>query len=280
MANQRLSAEWIREVLLETYPQGVPVWTLLEDLAQRLAKAGASNSSKARLAKRFYEVLEGLQKKRLVAIDRCLVMPTEFPEGLPPQQDAPIMGSLLKKRLFLALLAEDRNSDGSNAKPLRVARQEFLAQALEEGWDLAQAASALNLTTTKAMATLVGHPSHEIAIARKSQGKSTTRKPPKRPAVGRSRATNEMTDPSTNATAEETCLYHMALGTKGHHLRWHRGGRWSTSSPSHWFVSVFLVTNLERQGLVFRVDEATYAITPKGRKAVAALHHPTEGDST
>jgi hypothetical protein len=61
---------------------------------------------------------------------------------------------VLRKKLFLVLMAEDRGQDAAH---LRRLRWEFLASAVSEGWTLAQAAGAIGLSLAKA-AELIARP--------------------------------------------------------------------------------------------------------------------------
>jgi hypothetical protein len=64
------------------------------------------------------------------------------------------MGPLLERRLFKALLAEDGQGDSHTPEILWNARQGFICEALEAGWTLAQAASALGFSLPQAAGIL------------------------------------------------------------------------------------------------------------------------------
>ena len=72
---------------------------------------------------------------------RPLVVPRKAGAERPPE-----LGPVLEKRLFRALLAEDGQGDGHTSVGLRDARWDFISGALEDGWTLTQATSALGLS--------------------------------------------------------------------------------------------------------------------------------------
>jgi hypothetical protein len=63
-------------------------------------------------------------------------------------------GPVLAKRLFRALLAEDGQGDGHTLANLREARRDFISAAVEDGWTLTQAASALGPSPPQAAGIL------------------------------------------------------------------------------------------------------------------------------
>ncbi len=69
----------------------------------------------------------------------------------------PVLSPLLRRKLFLVLMAEDRNQDGPDSPRLRTLRWEFLASAIEAGWTVLQAGSAIGVTRDKAL-SIIGNP--------------------------------------------------------------------------------------------------------------------------
>lgn len=144
MAVGRLSGAWIRQVLVETYPEGVARRALLDHFAVLLVSKRSSKGAKGRLARRLYGVLLKLQRRGSICqeggIVRSLAAPKKAENRVPPELSAP-----LERKLFKALLAEDGQGDGHTPAALREARWDFLAAAIEAGWSMDQSASLLGM---------------------------------------------------------------------------------------------------------------------------------------
>jgi len=144
MAVGRLSGIWVRQVLVENFPDGVVRRALLDHFAVLLVSKRSSRGAKGRLARRLYGVLLKLQRRGVISQEGGIV---RF-AGAPKKAERPTALTLsapLERKLFRALLAEDGQGDGHMAAALREARWEFLAVAIETGWPMDQAASMLGL---------------------------------------------------------------------------------------------------------------------------------------
>lgn len=149
----RLSGAWIRQVLAELYPDGVVRRALLDHFAVFLVSSRSSRGAKGRLARRLYGALLKLQRRGLVLVEDGMVRPSVVPRKAGAERP-PELGPVLEKRLFRALLAEDGQGDGHTSANLRDARWDFISGAVEGGWTLAQAASALGLSPPQATGIL------------------------------------------------------------------------------------------------------------------------------
>ncbi len=144
MAVGRLSGVWVRQVLHESYPEGVVRRALLDHFAVFLVSKRSSKGAKGRLARRLYGVLLKLQRRGVISQEGGLIRPlvalkrTESPK-------MPELSGPLERKLFRALLAEDGQGDGHTPAALREARWEFLASGLEAGWSVDQSASMLGI---------------------------------------------------------------------------------------------------------------------------------------
>lgn len=144
MAVGRLSGAWVRQVLVEVYPEGVVRRALLDHFAVLLVSKRSSKGAKGRLARRLYGLLLKLQRRGLIGQEAGIVHFLAAPKKVEGPA-VPEMGVLLERRLFKALLAEDGQGDGHSPVALREARWAFLAGAIELGWSLDQAASVLGI---------------------------------------------------------------------------------------------------------------------------------------
>ena len=155
MAVGRLSGAWVRQILVEVYPDGVVRRVLLDHFATLLVSKRSSPGAKGRLARRLYGTLLKLQRRGLISQDEGLVcalaLPRKTPDEAPPELSLP-----LQRRLFKALLAEDGQGDGHTPAALREARWAFLSEAMESGWSLEQAASVLGVKLAQAAQILRG----------------------------------------------------------------------------------------------------------------------------
>jgi hypothetical protein len=149
MAVGRLSGVWILEILKTNYPEGVLRRALLEQFATQLVTPKSTRGAKGRVARRLYSRLEMLQRKGAISQEEGIVRPLEKAKKPPADQVIPLLGPVLRKKLFLLLMAEDR-PEGKDAAQLRQLRWEFLASAVAEGWTLAQATGASGLSPAKA----------------------------------------------------------------------------------------------------------------------------------
>ena len=148
MAVGRLSGAWIRQVLLEVYPNGVARRALLDHFSVLLVSQRSSRGAKGRLARRLYDRLLSLQRRGLIGqeagVVRVLAVSRKA-SALTPQ-----LTPVLERHLFKCLMAEDGQGDGHTAGTLREARWGFISGALEAGWTVGQAAAFLGLQTPQA----------------------------------------------------------------------------------------------------------------------------------
>lgn len=157
MAVGRLSGVWIQRVLMEVYPEGVIRRALLDHFATLLVSARSSRGAKGRLARRLYGGLLMLQRRGLILQENGIVRPLNTRREAKAEAP-PVMGPVLERMLFKALLAEDGQGDGHTAAGLRSARWNFLSGAVEAGWTVAAAAAVLGLRSHQAVALLEGKP--------------------------------------------------------------------------------------------------------------------------
>ena len=69
----RLSGAWVRQVLVEVYPEGVVRRALLDHFAALLVSKRSSKGAKGRLARRLYGVLLKLQRRGLISQEGGMV---------------------------------------------------------------------------------------------------------------------------------------------------------------------------------------------------------------
>jgi hypothetical protein len=150
MAVGRLSGAWIWEVIRTAYPKGVVRRVLLDEFAAILVRPRSRGPAKARLARRLYARLASLQRRGFITQDEGIIRP-HATAPVPKAEQLPLLGPILQKLLFLAMLAEDGQAEAPDAPRLRKLRRDFLARAVEEGWTLLQAATALGLSKAKAL---------------------------------------------------------------------------------------------------------------------------------
>ena len=156
MAVGRLTGTWILAVLHTSYPHGVLRRVLLDEFASVLVSPRSTRGAKGRLARRLYARLEMLQRRDRITQAEGIVRPVMPGMPAPRKEALPVLGPILRKRLFLALLAED--GAPGDAPRLLAARREFLAGAVESGWTPAQGAEALGITPAQAAAILAAPP--------------------------------------------------------------------------------------------------------------------------
>jgi hypothetical protein len=156
MAVGRLTGTWILAVLQTSYPDGVLRRVLLDEFAAMLVSPRSSRGAKGRLARRLYARLEMLQRRGRITQAEGIVRLVAAGAPAPRRESPPVLGPILRKRLFLALLAED-GAPGDGPR-LRAARWEFLAGAVEAGWTPAQGAEALGISPVQANAILAAAP--------------------------------------------------------------------------------------------------------------------------
>ena len=151
MAVGRLSGQWIWEILRTNYSDGVVRRALLDEFASILVLPKSRGPAKARLARRLYAKLALLQRRGLILQEDGVIRPLAVPQKVPKDEAIPILGPILRKRLFLAMMAEDRNPQLPNASHLHATRWDFLAGATEAGWTILQASATLGISKTKAL---------------------------------------------------------------------------------------------------------------------------------
>ena len=156
MAVGRLTGTWILAVLQTSYPQGVLRRVLLDEFAAMLVSPRSSRGAKGRLARRLYARLEMLQRRGRITQAEGIVRPAAPGTPAGRKEAMPLLGPILRKRLFLALLAED-GAPGDGPR-IQAARREFLAGTVEAGWTPAQGAEALGITAAQAAAILAAPP--------------------------------------------------------------------------------------------------------------------------
>jgi hypothetical protein len=117
---------------------------LLDHFATLLVSPRSSRGAKGRLARRLYGTLLKLQRRGLVTLEEGLLCAVARLSKNPPKA-APVLNSVLERMLFKALLAEDGQGDGHTPATLLDARFAFLSGALEAGWPLGEAVSALGV---------------------------------------------------------------------------------------------------------------------------------------
>jgi hypothetical protein len=149
MAVGKLSGVWILEILRTNYPEGVLRRTLLDQFATQLVNPRSTRGAKGRVARRLYAKLEMLQRKGMIIQEEGIIRPLAIGKTRPRGQDAPLLGTVLRRKQFLVLMAEDR-PEGKDSAQLRQLRWEFLASAISEGWTVAQAAEVIGLNLTGA----------------------------------------------------------------------------------------------------------------------------------
>lgn len=144
------------EILRINYPEGVLRRALLDQFATRLVTPKSKRGAKGRMARRLYSKLEMLQRRGAITQEDGIVPPLAVAKKLPKDQVIPLLGTMLRRKQFLVLMAEDRPK-GKNAAQLRQLRWEFLASAISEGWTIALVADVIGLSPAKA-AEIVAKP--------------------------------------------------------------------------------------------------------------------------
>lgn len=149
MAVDRLTAPWLLRILKDQFPNGVARRTLLDRFASLLVTPKSARGAKGRVARRLYTRLALLQRKGLIEVADGVV---RLLDGAPRPTKAtsPTLSALLRRKLFQALLVEDREPAEGRARELRAARQAFLAQALEDGWSIQRAAEQVGISALDA----------------------------------------------------------------------------------------------------------------------------------
>jgi len=95
-----------------------------------------------------------LQRKGLIVQEEGIVRPLATGNTRPRGQAAPLLGTVLRRKQFLVLMAEDR-PEGTGSAQLRQLRWDFLACAISEGWTISQAAEVIGLNLTRAKEIIV-----------------------------------------------------------------------------------------------------------------------------
>ena len=157
MAVASLSGAWILEVLRQNHPDGVLRRVLLDQFAAILLSPRSRPGAKGRIARRIYARLACLQKRGQITQEDGVIRPVLA--GRPVVLEAtPLLGPVLRRKQFHALLVEDRNERGPGCPELQAARWEFLAGAMGAGWTVAQAGAAIGISAAKAAAVLGSPP--------------------------------------------------------------------------------------------------------------------------
>jgi hypothetical protein len=163
MAVGRLTGKWVLEILQSNHPDGILRRSLLDEFATLLVSKRSSSGAKGRLARRLYAKLNMLQRRGDIVQEEGIVRPFSA-SGKPAKVEViPLLGPILRKKQFLALMAEDRNPNGPKSARLRVVRWDFLACAIESGWTIPQAANALGITVPKATDIIANPPSRSLS---------------------------------------------------------------------------------------------------------------------
>lgn len=149
----RLSGAWILEILKTNYPEGVLRRTLLEQFATQLVTARSTRGAKGRIARRLYAKLEMLQRKGMIVQEERIVQLLPVSSTGLREQAVPLLGTVLRRKQFLVLMAEDR-PEGKDVSQLRQLRWEFLDSAISAGWTISQAAEVIGLNLTRAKAII------------------------------------------------------------------------------------------------------------------------------
>jgi len=89
--------------------------------------------------------LEALLRKGVLVLEEGALLQLVSSPLSKEHSETPLLTSDLRKRLFLAMLAEDRNADGSNQVHLQEARATFIRATFEAGWTDRQIAEALGI---------------------------------------------------------------------------------------------------------------------------------------
>lgn len=148
-AAKLMTLRGVESVLRTQFPEGVERRLLLDHLAALIITPRAARGAKGRLARKLYKILGSLLRK-----GRLTQREGDLKAAHLEPVDLPLMDRNLEKRLFLALMAEDRNHDGSNSDHLQQARKAFASAASAAAWTHLQIGRALGLSPAKLIGAL------------------------------------------------------------------------------------------------------------------------------
>lgn len=149
MAVGRLTLVRIMDTLREAFPDGVARRELLNYFAATMTSPRSSKGAKGRLALRLYRYLGKLLRKRAITMDADTIRLGEKARSAPLSEPPPLLTAELRKLLFLAMMAEDRNPEPGPNPHVLATRTAYLEAALSAGWTPAQAGAELGLSPTK-----------------------------------------------------------------------------------------------------------------------------------
>lgn len=161
-------------VLMEEFPRGARRYDLylrmtevMEPLMWGGSKSKAKGGFKGRLALRLYRILARLQDRGLVATDGTDPNLSLFwavgSEARPSPGaraggevagEPPPLGQAERKKLFLAMMAEDRGTAAAVAE----ARVDFLVATNKVGWTLEEGFRALGMSSEESSQLVKAHP--------------------------------------------------------------------------------------------------------------------------
>lgn len=156
MAVGRLTLARIMDTLREDFPEGVARRELLDFFSATLVSSRSSRGAKGRLALRLYRYLGKLLRKQAITLEEGIIGIGPHAPPVRPSQPPPLLTTALRKLLFLAMMAEDRNPDSSPNPHVLSTRKAYLEAALAEGWSLSQAGAELGLAPGKLTPFLKG----------------------------------------------------------------------------------------------------------------------------
>lgn len=141
------------KLVLETirvfYPTGVARTDLVNHFAAITTLNRAKDRPKEKISIEIYKRLDILSRKNLITQFEGIIHPSSATAPSMATNRLPDLNPVLKKKLFIALMSEDRNEEGPNSERLRIARCDFLTDAVHAGWTLHQAASAIGTSVKK-----------------------------------------------------------------------------------------------------------------------------------
>ena len=153
MAVGRLTLVRILATLREAFPEGVARRELLDYCAATMTSPRSSRGAKGRLALRLYRYLGKLLRKQAITLEADVIrLGEQAPQALPAEP--PLLSPELRKLLFLAMMAEDRNPEPAPNPQVLATRTAYLEAALAAGWTPAQAGAELGLSGAKAIHSL------------------------------------------------------------------------------------------------------------------------------
>lgn len=146
MAVGRLTLVRIMDTLREDFPEGVARRELLDYFAATMTSPRSSKGAKGRLALRLYRYLGKLLRKQGITMEADTIRLGEKATPTTPSEPPPLLSAELRKLLFLAMMAEDRNPEPGPNPHVLATRTAYLEAALAAGWTPAQAGAELGLS--------------------------------------------------------------------------------------------------------------------------------------